>query len=180
MAFSRESLLDGILERYSAWYNTERCAPVDAPLVAKAEFHEHETGYMLVRQAEMWSADRHEYTYFFSVPTLTKELYEQCIGIVRTQGEPLVKPDSGHMSTVLAAVFLCDSVTDEAAKAVKQCRIRKSFHFSLRGWMEVHTAAVDLGKATVIGNSVARNTVKFLKSMLHPKQKLNLLKIVRS
>lgn len=180
MEYTRQTLLNDILDRYSQWYTTELCPPEAAPLVARADYHEHGTGYVLVRKAEMWSADRHEYTFFFSVPVLTGEIYDSCMKTLMDLGMPLVNPESGHMCTALSAVFLCDSVEEAAAKAAEKCRTRKSFQFSLKGWMEVHTAAVDLGKGTVVGNPVGRNTVKFLKSMLHPKRKTNLLKRIRS
>lgn len=169
MEWTRENLLDRVLDHYSVYYDVARCDASDAPLMARAAFHEHGTGYALIRKAEMWSADRHEYAFFFSVPHLTREIYETCLAQTRTLGEPLVDPVSGHMSTFLVAIFLCESVDSDAVKALKTCRIRKSFQFSLKGWMEVHTAAVDLGKDTVVGNAAGRNTVKFLKSLLHPK-----------
>lgn len=169
MEWTRETLLDHMLDRYSAYYDVDRCEEREAPLAARAAFHEHGTGYALIRKAEMWSADRHEYVFFFSVPHLTRALYEACLAQTRRLGEPLVDPVAGHMSTYLVAVFLCEDADPDALQAVKKCSIRKSFQFSLKGWMEVHTAAVDLGKDTVVGNAAGRNTVKFLKSLLHPK-----------
>lgn len=56
-------------------------------------------------------------------------------------------------------------------KKVKRCRMRKSFQFSLKGWMEVHTAMIGVGMEPVVaGNPDGRKTVEFLKSLLFPKK----------
>lgn len=169
MELTLSALQERVLAAYRPYYDIERMDESDAPLVAAAAFHEHEVSYMIVKKAEMWSADRHEYAYFFTVPHLTLELYEQCLDRARELGEPLVKPDANHMSTFLVAVFLCESADDDAVQALKKCRIRKSFQFSLKGWMEVQTALVELGKDSVIANSAGYHTAKFLKNVLFPK-----------
>ncbi len=171
MQQERDALLERILDYYSRWYDIERYEEPSAPLVASAAFHEHGTGYILVRKAEMWSADRHEYAYFFSLPHLTAELYQACLDKTLELGEPRVDPVSGHMCTSLVTVILCDAADEDALRALKKCRIRKSFQFSLKGWMEIHTAAVEVGKASITANGAARNTAKFLKSVLSPKRK---------
>lgn len=169
MELTREKLLTRVLQAYAPYYDIERRDEGDAPLSAIATFHEHGTGYVLFKTAEMWSADRHEYVYIFSVPHLTKELYERCLARARGLGEPRIDPVKGHMSSFIVAEFLCDSADADAVRALKKCRIRKSFQFSLKGWMEVHTAVVELGKDSVAANPAGRNTAKFLKSVLHPR-----------
>ena len=72
------------------------------------------------------------------------------------------------MVTRLVAVFLCDNAQEAALERVKKCRLYKSFQFSLKGWMEFHSVAVDLGKESVTANGYGRETAKFLKNLLHP------------
>lgn len=166
MEAERRALLDDILQRYAGVYDVKICKPEEEPLQAVAAYHEHGTGYMLVRKAELWTADRHEYDFFFSVPELTQEVYEQCLARTLAEGEPLVEPRRGHMSTVLAMVILCDTAEESALGALKRLRIRKNFRLSLWGWMEVQAAAVELGRNTVAANPPARTLVKFLKGLL--------------
>jgi hypothetical protein len=177
MELNREALLERVLDIYSPYYDIQRCEEADTPMVAQAAFHEHGTGYILIRKAEMWSADRHEYVYFFSVPHLTLELYERCVEQARQLGMERIHPAPGHMCSYVVAMFFCDSADEDAVKALKKCRIRKSFQFSLHGWMELHTALVELGKDSVAANPAGRNTAKFLKSVLHPKVKHRFLKM---
>ena len=87
-----------------------------------------------------------------------------------------------HMCTRLVAVFLCDSADQAAVEEIEKCRIYKSFQFSLKGWMEFHTAAIDFGKESVVSNRYGRETAKFLKSVLHPpkrRRKANPLSILK-
>ena len=45
----------------SPCYDIVRIEEQGNPLAVKAAFHEHGTGYLLVKKAELWTADRHEY-----------------------------------------------------------------------------------------------------------------------
>lgn len=168
MGESRQELLQKILDQYSVWYNVKQYGPESEPLMAAAEFHERETGYMMVRKAEMWSADKHEYTYFFSLGHLDAMKAEACIAKARELGEPLIVPKTGHMCSNIVVVVLCDTADAEAVKIIRSYHYRKSFQFSLKGWMEVHTAVLEVGKASVIANGAGKNTAKFLNSLLHP------------
>ena len=138
--------------------------------MATAFFHVHGVKYVLVQKAQLWAADNNEFVFFFSCPHLTVELYEQCLKQAYEMGSPLIQPDENHMSSYIVALFLCDSCDPEAQKRLKKCRMRKSFQFSLKGWMEVHTAMIDLGMDTVTANSDGRKTAEFLKTVLHPEQ----------
>lgn len=168
---TRAALLPRLLRSYSIYYDVEEIEQQE-PLVATAYFHVHGTKYVLSKKAELWAADNNEYVYFFSVPHLSVEVYDQCLQLAYDRGSELIKPDKDHMSSYIVALFLCDSCDEAARKRLKKCRIRKSFQFSLKGWMEVHTAMVELGmEPTVLGNSDGRKTVEFLKSVLFPKPK---------
>ena len=143
-AATRDTLLPRLLRSYAAYYDVE---PMEAqePLVATAFFHVHGTKYVLSKKAELWATDNNEYVYFFSVPHLTEEVFDQCIQLAYERGMEHIHPDKNHMSSYIVALFLCDTYTEEAMRRLKRCRIRKSFQFSLKGWMEVHTAMIGVG-----------------------------------
>lgn len=165
----RQEFLDIVLKSYAPYYDIETLENTEGPLVAKASYHEHGTGYLLVKKAELYTADKHEYVWFFSVPRLTGELYQSFLDQVVAEGLPMVDPKPGHMSTALSAVVICDEAGEDALAAAKKCRIRKSFQFSLRGWMEVQTVIAEMGRSEVTGNTFARDTAEFLKNLLHPR-----------
>ena len=170
MGKTREEIFETLKKSYKNWYNLQEVEN-EAPLVATGEFHEHGTGYVLVRKAEMWSADCHEYLYIFSPAHLDADTFQTCLAKARALGEPKIRPSRDHKSSYVTALFICDTADEEALKLLKKCRIRKSFHFSLQGWMEVHTAAVVSGGETILSNGDGRRTAEFLKSVLHPRKK---------
>lgn len=184
MKQARETLIDKVLEGYSGSYDIKRAQHNSLPLVATAQFHVREAQYALFKSAEMSASHSDEYVYFYSVPHLTKELVETCIQYAYDDGMPRIDLDGKdtHMCTRLVAVFFADSADDAALEEVKKCHIYKSFQFSLKGWMEFHTAAIDFGKESVVSNRYGRETAKYLKSVLHPqkrRKKSNFLSIVK-
>lgn len=172
MARDRQEFFEQVLEGYAGNYDIEKTEPTEdgLPLAAKAVLHVSESGFVLTRKAQMWSADSDEYVYFFTMPVFTDEICERAIRYAYDDGMGKIdlKAKRNHMCTRITAVFLCDEAEDEAMKRVAKCRLYKSFQFSLKGWMEFHAAAVDLGKESVAGNRYGRQTAEFLKTVLNP------------
>ena len=52
--------------------------------------------------------------------------------------------NSTHMYTYITALFVCDSCDEDARKALKRCKLYKSFKLSYWGWMDFHTGLVVL------------------------------------
>ena len=171
MAISRESFLDRTLEGYRSSYDLERFTEPEHYLSARAHLHITESQYFLSRKFQAWSADNDEYVYFYTPEHLDDQLAQELIQYTYDQGFPLINLEhlsfkKQHMCTRLVVVILCDGMDEDAAKRIQKCRIYKSFQFSLKGWMEVHTVAVDLGKESVISNRYGKETAKFLKKIL--------------
>lgn len=166
---TRDVLLERMLKGYQAYFDIERCEPSDSelPLAAKCRFYAHSEKYVLVKKAKLWDADSNEYVYIFSEPHLTKEIFEACKKYAYEEGMQLIDPKPGHMYSYITPVFLCDTCTPEAEKALKRCRIYKSFHFSWYGWMNVHTAAIIREGNRVITNRMGRGNAKFMKNILN-------------
>ncbi len=87
--------------------------------------------------------------YLFSVPHLTKEIYQQCERLAYEQGMARIQPGPNHMYTYISAIFLCDSCDPESRKALKRCHRYQSFRLSYWGWMDFHTALVVLPEEAV-------------------------------
>jgi len=166
----RAAFLDRVLAKYAGCYDIVRGEAGDI-LAAKCEYHEHGVGYALVRKAEMWSADKHEYVWFYSVPKLTADLYDKCYSEAFSAGMEKVKPEQGHMCSIISVVFVCDSAEPEAVEKVRRCKFRKDFKFGLNGWAVVHCSLVEVEPETVTVNGEGRNEARFFKSVLHPVRK---------
>ena len=180
MSISGKEFLDRLLEGYVSSYDIDREEDPEHQLYAKAHLHIEESQYFLMKSIQAWTADADEYAYFYITDHMTDEMAQEFIQHTYDQGFPLIKLDhltfkKQHMVTRLVAVVLCQSMDEAAAKRIRKCSIYKSFQFSLKGWMEVHTVAVDLGKESVISNRYGKETAKFLKKILdgYPKGSQN-------
>lgn len=166
---SREEILDRLLDSYRAYFDVERVqeGPNGLPLAATCRFYVHSEKYVLIRKAKLWEADSNEFVYVFSVPELTGEIFDACREYAYEEGMKLIDPKPGHMYSYITAVFVCDTCTPEAKKALQKCRVYKSFHFSWYGWMHLHTAAVVRRGSDVFTNRMGRGNAKFMKNILN-------------
>ncbi len=170
MGRTKEEIVDVLLKEYARWYDVKRVNNKGS-LIVEGEFHEQGTGYVLVRKAEMWSAESHEYLFIFSADHLDQEKYEACLTEARELGEARIVPGRDHKSSYVTMLIVCNTADEEALKKLRKCRVRKSFRFSLHGWMEVHTAAVRAEDGFIVSNGDGRRTAEFLKSVLYPRKK---------
>ena len=167
---TREEMLERLMRSYEPYFDVERYEDGekdDMPLSAHCRFYVHSSKYVLIKKAQLWAADCNEYVYVFSVPELTEEVFARCRDYAYEEGMKLVNPKPDHMYSYITAVFLCDTCTPEARKALQKCRIYKSFHFSLYGWMDFHTALLVRGENRSYTNRSGRGNAKLMKSILN-------------
>lgn len=167
MQYTREKAIARLLKSYQTYYNINMFEDEQTPITARCDFFEHSEKFILSKKAELWSADSEEFLYILDIPHLTLELYEKWRDYVYEDGMSRIHVGPGHMYSFITPVFICDSCDEEARKALKKCRIYKSFHFSLHGWMDFHTAVVDLGKNRIDTNRSGHNVAKILKKVLY-------------
>jgi len=144
MQYTRETAINRLLDGYRAYYNITLFDEEQKPLTALCEFFERSEKFVLSRKVNLWSADCEEFIYLFDVPELTRELFEQCRDRAYADGMKRAKIGPGHMYTYITPVFVCDTCREDARRAVKKCRIYKSFLFSLHGWMDFHVAVLEV------------------------------------
>ena len=167
--WTREAVVQRLLRSYQAYYDvypTENGEKDGMPLAAHCRFFVHSEKYVLLKKAKLWEADSNEYIYLFSMPHLSEELYEACEKYAYDEGMKLVDPKPGHMYSYITAVFVCDTCDPAAEKKLRANHIYKSFHFSLYGWMDYHTALIALEGKKVCTNRSGKANVKFMKRIL--------------
>ena len=170
LALTREEILDRLFKGYEAYFDIERYEEERAdgiPLKGHCRFYVHSEKYVLVKKAKLWDADSNEFVYVFSVPELTEDIFEKCKSYAYEEGMKLIDPKPGHMYSYITAVFVCDTCTPGAKKALQKCRVYKSFHFSWYGWMNLHTAAIVREGQDVFTNRMGRGNTKFMKNILN-------------
>lgn len=166
MKYTCETAINRLLKSYAVYYNITMFNDERTPITARCDFFEHSQKYVVSKKAELWSANSEEFLYILNIPHLTKELFEKWRNYVYEDGMKLLHVGPGHMYSFITPVFVCETCDEDARRALKKCRIYKSFHFSLHGWMDYHVAVVDLSKGRVDANRSGHQTAKILKKVL--------------
>ena len=170
MEYTREAVIDRLLRSYSSCYNIHLIEDDQVPITARCDFFEHSGKYVISKKAELWSADNEEFLYLVNIPHLTTELYQKWRDYIHEDGMNRIHVGPGHMASYITPVFICDTCEEEARKALKKCRIYKSFHFSLHVWADHHTALIELSTGQIDANAGGRQTAKILKKVLYSKK----------
>ena len=171
---TREEAVTRLCDLYSGEFDVRQCEAHEQPLAAQMDFYAESSKYVLSKKAKLWEANTFEYVYLFSVPHLTREIYDQCEKLAYEQGMARVKPGPNHMYTYITALFVCDSCDEEARKALKRCRLYQSFRMSYWGWMDFHTAVAVLPDESVSTNASGHSAAQVLNRALFHKQKRKL------
>lgn len=161
----RENLVERLKKAYSAYYDIEEIQD-GSPLKALCSYHLRDSQYVLMKQAELWAAESHEYLYLWSTDHLDVPLVEEVFRRVTEDGEPRVRPHAQHMYTYLTAVVLYDSADPLALAQLKKLKRRREFKLSLHGWMEFRIAAVDLSTGEVTTNRSGKLIGKDVKRLV--------------
>lgn len=164
MSQLRDTLVERLKDVYAAYYDIE---PVEDGTALKAvcAYHLRDSQYVLVKKAELWAAESHEYLYLWSLDRLEASAVQDIFQRVLEDGEPRVKPHSQHMYTYLTAVVLYDSADPQALAQLKKLKKRREFKLSLHGWMEFRIAALDLSTGEVTTNRSGKLIAKDLKRL---------------
>ena len=111
---TREDAVQCLCEIYQNDFDVRRCEEHEQPLAAQMDFYAESSKYVLSKKAKLWEANSFEYVYLFSVPHLTKEIYEACEKKAYEEGMARINPGPNHMYTYITALFLCDSCDEDA------------------------------------------------------------------
>ena len=172
MQYTRESAIERLLKNYEPFYDIHMMINGDrSPITARCDFFEHSGQYVISKKAELWSAENEEFLYLVNIPHLTLETFEELKSEIHADGMKRIHVGPGHMASYITAVFVCDTCDEDARKALKKCRIYKSFHFSLHGWMDFHTVLIQRGASDFPTNRSGKSNAKFMKNIFMKKNK---------
>ena len=159
-----ERVLQGLKKAYSAYYDIEEIND-GTSLKARCDYHMRDSQYVLVKKAELWAAESHEYLYLWDAGALDTAGVEEIFRRTLEDGEPRVRPHSQHMYTYLTAVALYDSAQPDALEQLRKLKKRREFKLSLHGWMEFRIAAVDLSTGEITVNRAGKALAKDLERL---------------
>ncbi len=162
MPVTREALLAKLDDAYTVYFNREEVSDPIPHQAAQYAFFATNECYILSKKVNLWRAQTNEYAYVFSVPHLDESIYDACRRAALERGMARIRPHSEHKSSFITAVFVCDSATPGAMKAVQKTRHHKDFLFSFHGWMDFRAAAVDLSTGEAAVNREGKDLAEFL------------------
>ena len=134
-------------------------------LSAVCEYYEQGEKYFLFHSAQLWSTAQEEFIFLFKVPRLTLAVFRELSEYAYEAGMDMAHIGPGHMYTYISPLFLCDSIDEEARKALEKCHRYKSFRFSFHGWMEFHAGALELTGGHFYFNRAGRCMEKGLRKV---------------
>lgn len=166
MPVSRETMLAKLRDAYTVYFDEEALSGDMPHLAACYAFHSSNECFVLSKKAKLWSAETNEYVYVFSLPRLDARTYASCRELAREKGMSRVRPHIDHRSSSITAVFICDSMDSDAAAELEKTRFHKDFLFSLHGWTDLRTAAVELTTGKVAVNRAGKELKDFMRGNL--------------
>ena len=172
MDYTLDKIVERLLESYKAYYdiylNEENW---DSAIVARCEYYEHSEKFVMSKKAELWSENSEEFLYLIKLQRFTLADFELYKNLIYKDGMERAHIGPGHMYTYITPVFVCEEADEDAITALKKCRIYKSFRFSFHGWMDFHTAVIEINKNKISSNASGRCVERVLKRVLFPKEK---------
>ena len=87
---------------------------------------------------------------------------------------------SEFLKNRVAPQFVCDSCDEDARKALKRCKLYKSFKLSYWGWMDFHTGLVVLPEEKISTNASGHSAAQVFERGLFHKQKKSLFRKERA
>lgn len=173
MKYTVDSAADRLLKSFETYYNITQYSEEHRPLTAICEYYETSQKYVLSHKAELWSENSEEFLFLFQMNHLTLPDYEKCRDYAYEEGMKRAHIGPGHMYTYITPVFICSECDPDALKALKKTRIYKSFHFSFHGWMDFHTAVLEVQNNKISSNTGGKPVEKVMKKVLfNPKKKI--------
>lgn len=166
MQYTRETALNRLMDSYKTFFDIETPNDSQDFLVAVCKFYEHSERYVLSRKANLWNANCEEFVYLFNVKHLSEEIFNQCRDFAYEDGMQRANIGPGHMYTYITPIFICETCQDKARNALRKCRIYKSFKFSFHGWMDFHTAVLEVDGNRITTNNSGKCVDKILRNVL--------------
>lgn len=165
MAIERHLFEEIVRDAYSAYYSivpAEETGCAELPLLFRGDYSSRDEQYFFVKRANIWGNEKNEYAYVFSADRFDPDLAERCIAWALEDMLPRVKPHKEHQYTNCKVVLIADSIPAETAALVSKRKFSKSYGpFSVHGYTELLTAAVDLGRETTHTNRMGQDMTKF-------------------
>ncbi|MBS6395549.1 MAG: hypothetical protein KH452_00145 [Clostridiales bacterium] len=170
-----EMFLEELLPGYARTFDIYRPYDMNGEeYPAYGYFFSHLEKYVLMREANLWSADSHEHIFF---KTFEKELLPEEITRLHRTITDYVEPQlvrkgektmpENHMYTYITCVLISEQeIPRETVRAVRRFRFEKGYMMNVRGYSQGRLIAVDLKKGRLYYNYQGRKLRKHYRQVL--------------
>lgn len=168
---SRE-LLEKVLKSYERYFDVTRDTEYEGlSVAAEAAFHSRSEKYVLVKKAQLWAAEAHEYAFFSMVSHLDEKTLDTYRAVILKEGLSRVKPMKDHMYTYVTMIIIADEMDEGIEKVIKKIHYHKNYLLSIHGWSDLRVAVYDMKKDRVITNRAGHELSKMFKSVTDKKRR---------
>lgn len=168
-----EQYLDRLLLKYSNTFNIYKPFRIGARLYpAYGYFFSHNEKYVLVQEANMWSADSYEHIIFRIEDQITPECVKEAESLIKDEMESILVrkgeklPAKNHMSSLLTVVLLGQQpISKETAKQIGRFKFDKGYQFNMRGYSRGRIIAATMEDRNVVASPDIKSSVKMLREV---------------
>lgn len=172
MELSSDEFFERLLLSYSDYFDIVRDTSYqNLPVAAEAAFHSRSEKYVLVKKAQLWAAEAHEYVFFVRVDHLDADTFRTYNTLLLEEGLSRVEPKKDHMYTYVTVLFLAESIAPEVPKLIAKTRCHRDYRMSLYGWMDYRIAARDCATEKICTNRAGRPLKKTFLSVMKKRRK---------
>ncbi len=165
--------LNQLLRKYSGTFDLYQPYVIHGKeYPAYGYFFSHTEKYVLVREANMWSADSYEHVLFITAQEVDQALIEEAEALVRNYMEPLLVrkgedlPAQGHMYSYLTISLIVQRpLSKQMQKAVRRFRFEKGYRFNVRGFSQAHIVCATMEDEKVYTNYVGRKAANLYQNI---------------
>lgn len=161
----RNEAVEKIISSYQYYYNINRIEDRQ-PIVARCDYFVENESHFLFRKARLWTAEQEQFLYLLDVENLDLETFETMNNYILSDGMDRLHVGPGHMSSEIVPVYICSGCDSKVYDILKGSAQRKSFRFTLHGWMDFYPVVVNLGKESADAPSAGKEVVKSISKIL--------------
>ena len=153
-------------DSFSAYYNIYSEEETNGlPLDFRADYFSRAEKYWLSKNIKIWGNETNEFAYIFTAESFDREIVDSCIEYALSEGLPRVKPHKEHQYTNIKVIFVADSFDKDTAKHIQKKSFSKNYKFSLHGFTELKTAAVDLAEQKAYPNRAGHELAQYFSKL---------------
>lgn len=172
MVLTSDEYFEKLLVCYSDYFDITRDTSYqELSVAAEAAFHSRSEKYVLVKKAQLWAAEAHEYVFFVRTGHLDGETFAAYSRVILEEGLSRVEPKKDHMYTYVTLIFLAESIAPEVPKLIAKTHCHRDYKMSVYGWMDYRVAARDCTTEKVYTNWAGRQLKKTLSSVTQKRRK---------